>query len=227
MRVKVIVFDLDDTLYDEIEYVKSGFLAVAQNFCEADTVQNFYQTMIKELEKNGRGKVFDTALQEYKLYSKKAVRKALSIYRTHLPKLTLPQESQEILEYFLAKKTPLYIVTDGNKIVQANKLKALQLHRFIKKSFITHRYGKIHAKPSPYCFEKIAKLEGVAYSDVVYIGDNINKDFVGIKKLGFRTIRIKKGMFADLNKTQEYHAEVEIDSLYALKNILKDSIANS
>ena len=32
MKIKVIVFDLDDTLYDEIEYVKSGFIQVANYF---------------------------------------------------------------------------------------------------------------------------------------------------------------------------------------------------
>lgn len=217
MRVKVVVFDLDDTLYPEIEFVKSGFLAVARAFGEP----LLFEKMCALLETHGRGKVFDLALESFGLSSKSAIKQALSIYRQHTPKITLPRESQEILEYYQKRHIPLYIVTDGNKLVQANKIKALGLDRYVKKSFITHRYGTIHAKPSPHCFLKIAHNEGVEYGDVVYIGDNCNKDFVGIKKLGFRTIRIKQGMFADVQKPQEYQAEYEIQNLLELKKRLK------
>ena len=77
-----------------------------------------------------------------------------------------------------------------------------------------------HSKPSTYCFEKIAKLEKVEYKDIVYIGDNPNKDFVNIKKLGFRTIRVLKGMFSNLNKETKFEAELNILSLVELKNII-------
>lgn len=217
LRVKIVVFDLDDTLYPEIEFVKSGFRAVAAYFDEP----LLFEKMCEVLEQNGRGRVFDLALAHFGERSKKAVQKALSIYRQHTPRISLPKESQEILEYFDAQNIPLYIVTDGNKHVQANKIKALGLERYVKKSFITHRYGTIHAKPSPYCFVKIAQNEGVDWCDVVYIGDNCNKDFVGIKRLGFRTVRIKQGMFVDVQKPQEYQAEYEIKSLLELKQKLK------
>ena len=224
MRVKVIIFDLDDTLYPEIEFVQSGFAAVSEYLHALHpkhSKESLYTLMLQELEKNGRGKVFDVVLESLGCKTKQMVKKALSIYRLHTPTLTLPQESREILEYYSSQNIPLYIVTDGNKIVQNNKIKALDVERFLKKSFITHRYGKIHAKPSPYCFVKIAQKEGVKYEDIVYIADNSNKDFVGIKKLGFRTIRIKQGMFQNVQNPKEYQAECEIESLLELKKILK------
>ncbi len=46
--------------------------------------------------------------------------------------------------------------------------------------------------------------------DIVYIGDNPNKDFVNIKKLGFRTIRVLKGMFSNSNKETKFEAELNI-----------------
>lgn len=224
MKVKVIVFDLDDTLYSEIEFVKSGFRAVAKylhHLHPKHLEESLYTMMLSELKQNGRGKVFDVVLEYLGCKTKKMVQKALSIYRLHTPRLTLPKESQEILEYFSHQNIPLYIVTDGNKIVQNNKIRALDVERFVSKSFITHRYGKIHAKPSPYCFIKIAEQERADYEDIVYIADNSNKDFVGIKKLGFRTIRIKQGMFQDVQNPKEYQAEYEIESLLELKKILK------
>lgn len=222
MKIKVVVFDLDDTLFSEIEYVKSGFIAVAKYFENKFNLDSniLYNFMVKELEENGRGKIFDSMLKAFDTYSKKNVEKAILVYRTHKPNIVLPQESIEVLKYYSSLKIPLYIVTDGNKIVQNNKIEALGVRKYIKKDFITHRYGLKSSKPSTYCFEKIAKLEKLDYKDIVYIGDNPNKDFVNIKKLGFRTIRIKQGIFMSLKKTKEYEAEIDIKSLIELKKII-------
>jgi putative hydrolase of the HAD superfamily len=222
LKIKVVVFDLDDTLFSEIEYVKSGFIAVAKYFENKFNLDSniLYNFMVKELEENGRGKIFDSMLKAFDTYSKKNVEKAILVYRTHKPNIVLPQESIEVLKYYSSLKIPLYIVTDGNKIVQNNKIEALGVRKYIKKDFITHRYGLKSSKPSTYCFEKIAKLEKLDYKDIVYIGDNPNKDFVNIKKLGFRTIRIKQGMFMSLKKTKEYEAEIDIKSLIELKKII-------
>lgn len=223
MFVRVVVFDLDDTLYDEISFVKSAFKAVALYFEEQYKLDSeiFYEKLLSYLEILGRGKVFDETLKFFELYSKKNVKKALSIYRTHKPNISLSDESLEILTFLNKKKIPIYIVTDGNKIVQNNKIEALKLRKYIKKDFITHRYGKKYSKPSTYCFEKIAKLEKLSYEEIVYIADNPNKDFINIKKLKFRTIRIKKGMFKNLEKASEYEAEFNINSLLELKDIVK------
>ncbi|MFW3345780.1 HAD family hydrolase [Aliarcobacter butzleri] len=223
MNVEVIIFDLDDTLYDEIDFVKSGFKEVSKYFSQKYNFEYeiFYQLLFKNLEKFGRGKVFDKVLKYFNIYSKKNILKAVSIYRTHKPSINLPQNSIYILNYFNKINIPIYIVTDGNKIVQNNKIEALKLRKYIKKDFITHRYGIKYAKPSTYCFLKIAKLEKIDLGKIAYIADNPNKDFINIKKLGFRTIRIKQGMFKNLKKTEEYEAEINIKSLKELKNIIK------
>lgn len=223
MKIKVIVFDLDDTLYDEIEYVKSGFKEVSNYFSDKFKLDKnlIYNYMVRDLEKNGRGKIFDNVLENFKIYSKENIKKAIFIYRTHKPNIVLPQESIEILKYYNSLQIPLYIVTDGNKIVQNSKIEALGVRKYIKKDFITHRYGVKNSKPSTYCFEKIAKLEKVEYKDIVYIGDNPNKDFVNIKKLGFRTIRVLNGMFSNVKKEKEFEAEIEISRLIYLKERLK------
>jgi len=222
LNVKVIVFDLDDTLYDEIEFVKSGFYVVSKYFANKYNLQisDIYNLFVEELNKNGRGKIFDEVFNQLNIFTKYNISKALNIYRTHSPKISLPFESIQILNYLKSNNIPLYIVTDGNKIVQNNKIEALDLRKYIKKDFITHRFGKKYAKPSTYCFEKIAKLEKKDFKDIVYIADNPNKDFVNIKKLGFRTIRLKKGMFIDLIKTEDFEAEFTIKNLFELKNII-------
>jgi putative hydrolase of the HAD superfamily len=208
----IIVFDLDDTLYDETTYVQSGFRAVSKflNSRFAVSDKYIYADLIKELE-NGRGSIFDVVLKRYSIFSKKLLKECITIYRFHLPKISLSDSGKRCLERF--KNYTLYIVTDGNKVVQYNKIKALGVDKKVKFYFITHRYGKHHSKPSPYCFDKICKKEKVSPDEVVYIGDNVTKDFVGIKPKGFKTIQVLTGQYTNIKKPKEYQADSRIDSL--------------
>jgi putative hydrolase of the HAD superfamily len=208
----VIVFDLDDTLYNEVTFVQSGFRAVANFLFKAHTiaVNESYLFMAEQL-KQGRGRIFDEMLQYFGIFSKKLVLQCLYIYRSHTPDIKLNEDAIACLERL--KDFPVYIVTDGNKLVQKKKLVALGLYNTVKFCFITHRYGVKNAKPSPHCFLKICEQEKVKPQEVAYIGDNPHKDFVGIKALGFKTIRIMRGHFKDVVKPAEFEAHCQIQSL--------------
>lgn len=222
--MRVIVFDLDDTLYDEITYVKSGFQSVANYLEETYDLDKtmIFGWMWDRLKTHGRGQVFDDLLKVHGLYSKKLAKKCLAVYRLHRPEIELDHEANLCLKNL--DNYPLYIVTDGNKLVQHNKLVALGLYDRMKFCFVSHRYGVKHAKPSPYCFLKIAECEKVSPEQVVYIGDNPNKDFVGIKNLGFRTIRIMKGNHKNVEKSPEYEADYRISNLNEIDDLFLDKI---
>jgi putative hydrolase of the HAD superfamily len=208
----VLVFDLDDTLYEELAFVKSGFRAVAGYLGETGRIPatEALEFMLERL-KQGREGIFDDLLREYGIFSKRLVRKCLSVYRGHRPEITLAPDARRCLARFA--HYPKYIVTDGNKLVQANKIKALGLEDKIVFAYLTHRYGLKHAKPSPCCFLKICGREGVPPGKVVYFGDNPHKDFVGIKPLGFKTVRVLKGSYRQVEKEEEYEAGRRVCSL--------------
>jgi putative hydrolase of the HAD superfamily len=208
-QIKVLVFDVDDTLYEELTFVRSGFRAVA-HFLEEKYIlprEKVYEQFVAELEKGGE-KIFDSVLRNFDLNTKDLVRKCLSVYRRHKPEIFLYKDAAKFLK--MVGSFPIYIVTDGNPIVQKNKVDALLSQNRIKKVFLTRRFGIKNEKPSPYCFEKIQLLENVAPEEIVYVGDNPNKDFVGIKPLGFRTVRILRGKYKDLRLDKEHEAEIEI-----------------
>ncbi|MGE5606004.1 MAG: HAD family hydrolase [Bacteroidota bacterium] len=208
----ILVFDLDDTLYEELTFVKSGFRAVAYYLNEQYSipVQNGLDFMLRKLS-SGRGRIFDDLLIHHGIFKKNLVRKCVSTYRLHQPEIKLYPEADACLERF--RHYPLYIVTDGNKVVQNNKIKALGLDKRVKYCYITHRYGIKNAKPSPYCFVKICEREKVNPKEVVYIADNPHKDFVGIKPLGFKTIRVLQGQYRKLVLGNDYEAAHQISSL--------------
>lgn len=211
----ILIFDLDEVLYDEITFVKSGLDSVSNYLYNKFSVprKDSKRYLDKRLQKE-RGKILDCLLEEFGLYSKKRVRECLSVYRFHIPKIQLYEDADKCLKRL--NEFPIYIVTDGNKIVQKNKLQALGLYQRVKHCYLTSNYGLQHTKPSPYCFLKICEKENVKPSDVIYIADNPSKDFVGIKPLGFRTIRLLKGRYKNMKKEKKYEAEFTIKSLSQL-----------
>jgi putative hydrolase of the HAD superfamily len=208
----VIVFDLDDTLYDETTYVKSGFKAVAAYLAKQFNLpeKKLFSQLTEELE-NGRGSIFDSVLKIHGIYSKALVKKCVVAYRFHTPEIKLSESGKKCLERL--KNHPLYIVTDGNKIVQHHKIKALGVDKKVTAYYITHRFGVHNAKPSPHCFLKICEREKTTPEHVVYIADNVSKDFVGIRPLGFKTVQVLTGQYTNIKRTKEYQADQQIRSL--------------
>jgi putative hydrolase of the HAD superfamily len=209
----IIIFDLDDTLYDERTYVESGFLSVAYfGFDKFGwNVQQSFQFMINTLVQEGRGAIFDKWLILNGRYSKRLVQECLRIYRHHNPTIQLYQAASQLLPKIL--DYPLYLVTDGHKIVQQKKVDALNISDVFRYIFITHRYGIRHAKPSTYCFQKIREREKCKWQDMIYIGDNPAKDFVNLKPLGAHTVRVLTGIHGTSQARPEHNAHHIITNL--------------
>ena len=221
----ILVFDLDDTLYDEKQFVYSGFLEVANWISEMSKRPSnlIYESMVKDLSVNGRGEVFNNALKKYFYETKTNIKKCLSIYRLHKPRISLETDVVDLL-IELGKAYKLYIVTDGNKIVQNNKIKSLDVEKYMKKVFITYRYGLKASKPSLKCFELIKNIERIKWQELVYVGDNPNKDFVNLNKVNAITIRVLQGEYANIMVTNEYDAKFKIDKITDLRMLIKNNL---
>ncbi len=223
----VLIFDLDDTLYDEMTYVRSGFHAVAAfgkasfDWNEVDS----FRFMNASLLEHGRGKVFDEWLRSHDSYSHSRVAQCVHAYRHHTPQISLPRFALKILQRYQAQH-PLYLVTDGHKIVQHKKIVALGIDTIFKRCLITHRFGIQHAKPSLYCFEKIREIEKCDWSNMVYVGDNPLKDFVNLNAMGALTIRVKTGAHAEVKAQAGYDAKYTIQELAQLSSVLDQAIGN-
>jgi putative hydrolase of the HAD superfamily len=218
----ILIFDLDDTLYDERQFVEGGLRAVAAwgEAAHGIAAGPSFEFMREVLDREGRGRIFDLWLSRHGRLSAAAVKHCVGVYRHHSPDLRLFAEAERVLDRYQGK-VPLYLVTDGHKEVQANKVRALGLEARFRRVFITHRFGVRHAKPSPYCFDLIRRAESCAFSDLVYIGDNPAKDFVGLNPLGALTVRVLTGVHKDAPARPGFEARHSIDTLDALPELLQ------
>ena len=198
--ITTVVFDLDDTLYDEIEYCKSGFAAVAEFLANPATASASAETsaetrrisavLWEQFTTGNRTKTFNTALEKLSMdYDDKLISELIEVYRNHNPKITLPQDSRDVL-YELSTKYTLALLTDGFLPGQELKVRALGIEKYFKSIVYTEQLGREFWKPSPAGFEKIMQTLKVKPENMAYVADNEKKDFIAPNKLGFSTIQI-------------------------------------
>jgi putative hydrolase of the HAD superfamily len=220
----ILIFDLDDTLYDERQYVLSGFAAVAE--MGQDTFgwdkSTSLKRMIEILDAQGRGAVFDQWLAEHDALSGHLVKKCVHVYRHHRPTIEMERDTLALLER-LAESYSLYLVTDGHKVVQHRKIEALGIGPMFKKTFITHRYGVRNAKPSIHCFDLIRRAERCEWGEMAYIGDNPAKDFVNLNPLGVVTVRVLTGVHRSVEVCKGGEARHTLSTVKDLPDLLERS----
>ncbi len=190
MRVEVVIFDLDNTLYDERKYVRSGFRAVSEYMAEKFKMDKdqLFRLFLSIFSKKGRGEVFNLALEEFNMKNEETVLEMVNVYRNHSPIITVSKGTKNIL-FKLRQRHRLGLITDGVKKVQEIKVKALDIASFFDVITYAVEYGGKNKEVFLATLEKLKTKP--PYS--IYVDDNPTKAFAVAKKLGVHTIRIRKG----------------------------------
>lgn len=191
--ISTVVFDLDDTLYDEIDYCKSGFQAVSgflASLPDHPQEEDIFDAMWSQFTAGNHTSTFNAALDKVGIdHDSEFIRQLVKIYREHAPSITLPAESEEVLDA-LHSKYHLALLSDGFLPAQQLKVKQLGIEHYFKCIIYTEELGREFWKPSPVGFERIMDSLGVNGENCVYMADNPEKDFIAPNKLGFETIQL-------------------------------------
>ncbi len=222
--IKTIIFDLDDTLYPEKEFVESGFKAVAKYISKKYGIHynKIFNILKKNFKQGLRKKNFDKLLKKINL-NKERVQKLVKIYRNHNPKsISLYSNSEKILKE-LKNDFKICLITDGWKTSQDNKISALKIRKYFDEILISNNPEKNNWKQSGKPFKNILRKMKIKPTEVIYIGDNPLKDFIGPKKLGIFTVRIKRqnGEYNNIKVENKHKADFIILNLLVLKKIIR------
>lgn len=192
--LKAVIFDMDDTLYGEKEYVRSGYRQIAKLLPEVENAEGRLWQLFEE-----KKPAIDELLKEEGLDSEEIKQKCLRAYRCQIPKIHLYDGVAELLRELKAQGFLLGIITDGRPEGQRAKIKALGLEALVDEIIVTDEFGGAeYRKPNPISFQTMKEKLGVEYAEMCYVGDNIKKDFIAPKQLGMRSIwfRNKDGLYA-------------------------------
>ncbi len=199
--IKAVVFDLDDTLYPEYEYVLSGFQCVITKI-NKDFGKEIRLGEIVELYDGSRNNVFNRLLDKNDVaYDKAYVADLIAVYKRHSPKIAFYDGAIDAFNFCKSEGIKLGIITDGTPIQQNNKIKALNLKNWVDEYIVTDEIaGTESRKPNKISFETMANKLDVEASQMIYIGDNPRKDFAISETLPVKTIRL-------LNEDTLYYKE--------------------
>lgn len=178
----IVVFDLDDTLYPEVEFLISAFREISRKLAAENDldVNTIYLHMMDRYEKGTE--VFQDTLKHFQL--KRGVTDLLTWYREHVPDISLTSETSHVLNFVKKHAYKTGLITDGRSLQQRNKIKSLGLVDFFDEVIISEEFGS--EKPEKANFLHFTKLYGDG--DYWYIGDNTSKDFIAPNLLGWDTV---------------------------------------
>lgn len=183
---EAVIFDLDDTLYSEKDYVRSGYEAVAAAFPQ---IENMAQKLWRAFEK--RQPAIDVVLATEGFAVPENKEKALHLYRSHLPHIDL-YPGVELLLQRLALQKKLGLITDGRPEGQRAKIRALGIEGYFQRIIVTDELGgPDFRKPNDVAFCLMQQALDVPFEKMVYIGDNAKKDFAAPQALGMQAIHFK------------------------------------
>ncbi|MBR4173874.1 MAG: HAD hydrolase-like protein [Lachnospiraceae bacterium] len=236
MKIKAVIFDLDDTLVSEYAFVKSGFKAVAKHLTECkegvfvsfagsngDILANEFLSLFDESAKN----VFNRFLDAHGVsgYMGDDIFSLVKVYREHEIDREIYKPYDDVEPFLSALKDrgiAAGILTDGFAVSQRNKIKTLgfDVHPAIKAAVVTAEHGEGWVKPSAKGFELLCDELNVRPQEMMYVGDNPKKDFYISRNIPIKTVRIIRGggvyenapYFEDV---REDHRIEKLEELYA------------
>jgi putative hydrolase of the HAD superfamily len=222
---RVLVFDLDDTLYPEREYTLSGLTAAGEVARQRFRLEGFGADAIALFNAGQRGTLFQQVLAQraYEDTGGLIVETLLSAFRHHLPTIRMFPDVAEVLPR-MRTVCRLALLTDGYLPPQRRKVEALGLQNMFDPIVYTEELGREHWKPSHRPFELVESLCGVRPERYVYIGDNPRKDFLAPRARGWDTVRVRRDdtEHSGVEGAQDDQAHVQVANFYELERWLTE-----
>lgn len=188
---RAYIFDLDDTLYKETDYLFSAYKQIAayinQKYgIDAEEIFLYLQERFLEC---GRRNIFDKMDKHFGIEAGN-IGEYLEILRSHQPsgKIPLFYEMKKLLYWLIKMKKQIFVLTNGNVQQQKNKIKHIDWAGINDINFVFA--NEIEPKPSPKAVELIMNENNISKRDIVLIGDsyvdrmcarNAEIDFVSVK----------------------------------------------
>ncbi|KAB8127477.1 HAD family hydrolase [Gracilibacillus oryzae] len=200
--MQTIIFDVDDTLYDQALSFHRTFQKLIDSDKTYEQLDQIYRKSRKYSEilfdQSEKGEIsikdwqigrITKAFEDFgiQIDEEEAVRFDQE-YKEEQRKISLFPEIKQLLTELKQQGKQLAILTNGEESHQALKIAQLQLDKWIRKDhiFISGTHGI--AKPKREIFDIVAAEINSIPEQTVYIGDSFEKDVVGAKQAGWQAI---------------------------------------
>ena len=168
------IFDLDNTIYQEEDYLFQGYQAIAEYFALKDSSLNttdLFLILKNIYREEGREKLFNKFLKTINI-DDSHIPICLKILRTFNPanKLLINSIVKTFISNLITRGKIIFVLTNGNTLQQKNKIKNIKWGG-LDKSIQFVLADELEPKPSPAGVEYILNISGVKNDKTLLIGD--------------------------------------------------------
>lgn len=220
--IRAIVFDLDNTLTDFMRMKEAAITAAIDGMIDAgfrlsatelrERVASVYDEKGLEFQR-----VFDELLQrEFGEVDPKILASGIVAYRrARESALVLYPHAQMTLLELAKRGIRLGVVSDAPRLQVWLRLCGLGLQHVFDAVVTFDDTGE--RKPAPAPFREVLRLLGVEPREAMMIGDWAERDVVGAKSLGMKTVFARYG---DTFDTKVSGADYDVDDVFELVRIV-------
>jgi putative hydrolase of the HAD superfamily len=222
--IKGIIFDLDNTLVDFTRFKENSIRSAIESMIDAGLKidpETAYKKIFQIYEEKGweYQKVFDDFLIEVMGYiDYKILASGIVAYRRAKEgSLVLYPNVTRTLLNLVKKGIKLAVVSDAPALQVWTRLVQMNLHHIFDVVITFDDTGK--RKPDPEPFLKALEKLNLKPNEVIMVGDWAERDIVGAKKVGIKTIFAKYGnTFGTINSGADW----EIDDIEEIVKIVDE-----
>lgn len=169
------IFDLDNTIYQEEDYLFQGYHAIAEYFALKDSsldATDLFLILKNIYQEEGREKLFNKFLETIDT-DHSHIPICLKILRTFNPaeKLHINSIVKTFILDLITRGKIIFVLTNGNTLQQKNKIKNINWDG-LDKSIQFVLANEFEPKPSPAGVEHILNISGVKKTKTLFIGDS-------------------------------------------------------
>jgi putative hydrolase of the HAD superfamily len=221
--IRAVGFDLDNTLYDQEQHVFPFFSAAAtllgeETGFEPMIIESTFRQAWRILGPS-HPRLFNSVLCQHGIYDSYRVQTLVRMYHDYVGPLEVYPGVQSLLRR-LRVRFPLFLITDGNAVMQRRKIERLGIGPLFQVVVFSAEHGGGLSKPNDAPFLNALRQLQRTPSDCVYVGDNPGCDVAGAARAGMRTVRVLTGPFRAESSTGT-EADFTIDSVTNIEKILK------
>lgn len=228
MSIRAVIFDLDDTLYLQRQYIKSGYRHVSEMLTDDSSKRaELYRFMWDRFQESGEGLQFDDILETYpEICNGHTTDDITKAYLDHLPNINLMPRMGSLLHKLADSSVHLGVISDGSPEAGRRKLEALGLADQIDIVVFTEEWGKKYRKPHERAFRHVTSELALKPEELAYVADDPNKDFRAPNALGWKTVRLRlpyQIVFSAEYEEQEDRPSLVISDIRALQAFLEEA----
>jgi putative hydrolase of the HAD superfamily len=225
--MKAVFFDIDNTLHDSTTQVETARSNAVDAMIEAGLPINKKKCLeiledVVESYGSNYEKHFNVLMKRIGIPRENYQIIAAGIVAYHNTKISMLHPFPDTIPTLLKLRNiglKLGVITQGKPVKQWEKLIRLGLQHFFDEVIITDEVGL--KKPSADLFRYAAKKIGVKPEECVMVGDRLDTDIEGAKKVGMKTVRVLQGKYKQQKVTKKNKPDYTIKNLSSMLKIIR------